>query len=853
MLPIFFQKNNKIHITYFFKKNQSKKRGCYQCFLPLFFQLSFLKKYRKNKKAQRIGNIFLLYFCFINEKIKQKYLYNLLVLLYILFIYQSIYIFFFNNLFNFNKFYIFILKKENDFSAQNLRKLQYFINSWFIFTNLKIAKFTNSQKQQKKIFKKINIDKYIDIIFKLPPDFYNYKNSNDNQLGTQKRISKQQAILLKNTEQPKLKKTKDDSISQENQNKYFLKKLEKHNIISKSKHKKSSFSNENNLTLLTSPKQILEKKKGKNYIFFHFFFKQKKDIFQLPKVNILKSFIEPQQKSTQKSQIKKEIKIQQQIYQSPQENQDNTYKVKNKKQKNIKKKIQYYVGEGNNNERIRKLLQKRSWWSECTDKTSFFINFKWQQSSIGYKFDKLTDQNQFKQVVNHFEFHKEITNKQNLIKNLIQFCESNKLNPFETITPLTYVIDFKDDNCEMFLNSFLKFYENNVPQNLKNKINTQYSENIKKLIKQQQITYGIYGSEKYVNHVYVKQTMHESFLDKYNSSYIWILKPTYLNRGRGINMFNSLQQLEKIISNYLEGFEEQPLRKKNERKIQVQKNQEEQKYQIEENLLNTQRSKNQIQQKNTQSILLKSNQFIIQKYIEKPLLLNNRKFDIRVWALLTHELEILFFREGYIRLSSSEFSLRENQIDNQFIHLTNNAIQKFSDNYGQYENGNMWTMNQLWSYLYQINNNFTEQYYKDKILSKIKIIIWITFCSVRKKINMHNRKHCFEIFGYDFLIDSELNIWLLEVNTNPAIDECSNILKKLVPRMIDDALQLTVDKIFQKKNNKNIYKDDQEQKEEEKYSVDGYEDDFNMWQCLKRLHIFYQYIKIGNLQEIQKI
>ena len=48
----------------------------------------------------------------------------------------------------------------------------------------------------------------------------------------------------------------------------------------------------------------------------------------------------------------------------------------------------------------------------------------------------------------------------------------------------------------------------------------------------------------------------------------------------------------------------------------------------------------------------------------------------------------LLNREGYLRLSSELFTLSEDNIDNKFVHLTNNAIQKYSDNYGQIENGN---------------------------------------------------------------------------------------------------------------------------------------------------------------------
>ncbi len=44
--------------------------------------------------------------------------------------------------------------------------------------------------------------------------------------------------------------------------------------------------------------------------------------------------------------------------------------------------------------------------------------------------------------------------------------------------------------------------------------------------------------------------------------------------------------------------------------------------------------------------------------------------------------------EGYLRLSSEKYVLEDNSIENKFIHLTNNAVQKYSDNYCKYENGN---------------------------------------------------------------------------------------------------------------------------------------------------------------------
>jgi D-alanine-D-alanine ligase-like ATP-grasp enzyme len=61
-----------------------------------------------------------------------------------------------------------------------------------------------------------------------------------------------------------------------------------------------------------------------------------------------------------------------------------------------------------------------------------------------------------------------------------------------------------------------------------------------------------------------------------------------------------------------------------------------------------------------------------------------------------------------------------------------------------------------------------------------------------------------EIFGYDFILDEDLNPWLIEVNTNPCLEESSTLLKTLIPRMIDDALKLTVDIIFPPKKPKII-------------------------------------------------
>ena len=70
------------------------------------------------------------------------------------------------------------------------------------------------------------------------------------------------------------------------------------------------------------------------------------------------------------------------------------------------------------------------------------------------------------------------------------------------------------------------------------------------------------------------------------------------------------------------------------------------------------------------------------------------------------------------------------------------------------------------------------------LVPKIKEGMKMTMESVRRKINRNQRVHCFEIFGYDFMIDENLKVWLIEVNTNPCLEESSPILEALLPRMV---------------------------------------------------------------------
>ena len=59
---------------------------------------------------------------------------------------------------------------------------------------------------------------------------------------------------------------------------------------------------------------------------------------------------------------------------------------------------------------------------------------------------------------------------------------------------------------------------------------------------------------------------------------------------------------------------------------------------------------------------------------------------------------------------------------------------------------------------------------------------------------VENRKNTFEFFGYDFMVDQNLNVWLLEVNCSPSMDSDGQpVLKQLVHSVLSDLAKVIVD------------------------------------------------------------
>ena len=225
---------------------------------------------------------------------------------------------------------------------------------------------------------------------------------------------------------------------------------------------------------------------------------------------------------------------------------------------------------------------------------------------------------------------------------------------------------------------------------------------------------------------------------------IWIVKPSGLSRGRGISC---IDQLNDILSN-----------------------------------------------------IKSHNQTVIQKYIENPMVIKGRKFDMRQWVLVTNfnPLTVYMFDTPYIRFGAEEFHLDD--FKNIFSQLTGNSIAKHSEKFENSEiEGDMWEIAQFREYLQKREGKDVWPEIQQKIK---KIVIYALHCAKHK---IMKRKNAFEILGFDIMIDDALNVYLIEINLSPDWTYSTKVTEKLIKIASEDIIKIVIDKNGNNNSFKLIY------------------------------------------------
>jgi tubulin polyglutamylase TTLL1/tubulin monoglycylase TTLL3/8 len=414
--------------------------------------------------------------------------------------------------------------------------------------------------------------------------------------------------------------------------------------------------------------------------------------------------------------------------------------------------FKYFVGRGNNAQLVRSVLGTRWWWGRVDEEDKHEANLVWTQwLDMAVLEQSLPLKSPVAPAVLQAVPYQ--------LSTAVRYNPAS--GPYRQL-PFGKLVDLTPLNYGLILQSS-SFAKQKITLNFKpvdlttcNKLECNHHlSNKKSLFLNMRIYYDALGKNPY-EHIpltfHIKEGEFEEEFKQFEANFkelagsgcrnIWILKPgENTNRGTGISLCGSVAEVREEMRTLAAASEGQ---------------------------LRT---------------------FILQKYIENPLLINKRKFDIRLYTLVTAVngvIQAYFYSEGYLRTSSKEFSLKD--ISNKLIHLTNDAVQKYSEDYGKYEQGNKLSYSDFQRYLDLIHRE-AHINFQSEILPKLREIVRDTVQAVYLKLDPRRRMHTFEVFGYDFMLDEDLRPWLIEVNTNPCLEVSSPLLARLIPNMLDNALK----------------------------------------------------------------
>ncbi|KAG7384621.1 hypothetical protein PHYPSEUDO_002435 [Phytophthora pseudosyringae] len=252
-------------------------------------------------------------------------------------------------------------------------------------------------------------------------------------------------------------------------------------------------------------------------------------------------------------------------------------------------------------------------------------------------------------------------------------------------------------------------------------------------------------------------------------SNVWICKPSNLSQGRGIELCSSFQGLVEITLPGGGNDEEMGVRAGNSVSSGVK--------------------------------------WVVQKYIERPLLVQNgRKFDIRQWVLITGiepKPTAFWFDRSYLRFCSRKFELK--RLQDRFTHLSNYSVQQYfvpeetadedqrgsettigDENFDDFEP--MWSSEKFQDTL---RHEHGRDVWTETILPQMQNTARLSLNAVFPKLKVVGRG--FEWLGFDFLIDESHRVWLLEVNVSPDVSHSTDVTAQLAPKATADALNVLLD------------------------------------------------------------
>ena len=294
----------------------------------------------------------------------------------------------------------------------------------------------------------------------------------------------------------------------------------------------------------------------------------------------------------------------------------------------------------------------------------------------------------------------------------------------------------------------------------------------------------------------------------------WILKPGMSERGQGVRLFSSEEELVGIFEEW---------------EVDEESEEEEEADDVEQGRKSDDDNKDKKEGQGNGIITSQLRHFIAQPYIHPPLLFPSpsspsslHKFHIRTYVLAVGALQIYIYRpmlalfagEPYTAPSRTQFSNPEARDHALKAHLSNTCLQDERERDGSV--GLFWDLpdeipSQGGSFVSHDTSSDTSNAtssppaskdWKPLIFTQICSTTAETFLSCARGMSTHFQPlpNAFEVFGLDFMVsveaDGELRSWLLEVNAFPDFRQTGDELKGLVEGLWGGVVEVGVGSFF---------------------------------------------------------
>lgn len=164
-------------------------------------------------------------------------------------------------------------------------------------------------------------------------------------------------------------------------------------------------------------------------------------------------------------------------------------------------------------------------------------------------------------------------------------------------------------------------------------------------------------------------------------------------------------------------------------------------------------------------------EWVIQRYIDRPLLVSGRKFHLRAYVVAYGACDVFLYRDLLALCAGRQY--KRGDYTDPYVHLTNTCVQAEADDFAEEQVQRFWAL------------PFAPEEL-DRMYNDIKQVLGDIFAAVvHEPLVFQALPNCYEVFGFDFMVDLDRQVYFLEANAFPDFQQTGADLSSVIEGLFD--------------------------------------------------------------------